>query len=94
MLRINPNIFCTCRNRAVHGDIVVVELLHKSQWKGRSNSLKSKDEDKIMNCLHQFCCHVLYTDVASICVDLQFRTKERLNSITTVIKFHESFFSH
>lgn len=32
------------RNRAVHGDIVVVELLHKSQWKGRSVSLKSKDE--------------------------------------------------
>ena len=32
------------RNRAVHGDIVVVELLHKSQWKGRSISLKSKDQ--------------------------------------------------
>lgn len=32
------------RNRAVHGDIVVVELLHKSQWKGRSISLKSRDE--------------------------------------------------
>ena len=32
------------RNRAVHGDIVVVELLHKSQWKGRSISLKSRNE--------------------------------------------------
>ncbi|KAL9987682.1 hypothetical protein ACROYT_G002028 [Oculina patagonica] len=32
------------RNRAVHGDIVVVELLHKSQWKGRSISIKNKDE--------------------------------------------------
>ena len=32
------------RNRAVHGDIVVVELLHKSQWKGRSISLKSRGE--------------------------------------------------
>ena len=48
---INPNIFCTCRNRAVHGDIAVVELLHKSQWKGRSNSLKRKDEGNIINCV-------------------------------------------
>ncbi|KAJ7389198.1 DIS3 mitotic control [Desmophyllum pertusum] len=32
------------RNRAVHGDVVVIELLHKSQWKGRSISLKNKVE--------------------------------------------------
>ncbi|PFX22556.1 DIS3-like exonuclease 1 [Stylophora pistillata] len=32
------------RNRAVHGDIVVVELFSKSQWKGRSLAIRSKDE--------------------------------------------------
>lgn len=75
---INPSIFCTCRNRAVHGDIVVVELLHKSQWKGRSNSLKSKDEGKIMNCV---CSIHLYTCRSSI------EDKGKT-------KFHEPFFSH
>ncbi|XP_067057370.1 DIS3-like exonuclease 1 [Acropora muricata] len=33
------------RNRAIHGDIVVVELLHKSQWKGRSISIRNGEED-------------------------------------------------
>ena len=55
---LQPDLFHSCRNRAVHGDIVVVELLHKSQWKGRSVSLKSKDEGKIMNYVQQFYCHV------------------------------------
>lgn len=32
------------RNRAIHGDIVVVELLHKSQWKGRSISIRNGEE--------------------------------------------------
>ncbi|EDO40307.1 predicted protein [Nematostella vectensis] len=33
------------RNRAVHGDVVVVEVLPKSQWKGRSTALKLHEED-------------------------------------------------
>ena len=46
------------RNRAVHGDIVVVELLHKSQWKGRSISLKSKDQgNEIVNGLRYSLLH-------------------------------------
>ena len=50
MLALDQNIY-SYRNRAVHGDIVVVELLHKSQWKGRSISLKGKDEGtcKVIN---------------------------------------------
>ena len=36
--------FCGFRNRAVHGDIVVVELFSKSQWKGRSMAIRSSDE--------------------------------------------------
>ncbi|XP_027053646.1 DIS3-like exonuclease 1 isoform X3 [Pocillopora damicornis] len=32
------------RNRAVHGDVVVVELFPKSQWKGRSMAIRSSDE--------------------------------------------------
>ncbi|KAK2567887.1 DIS3-like exonuclease 1 [Acropora cervicornis] len=34
------------RNRAIHGDIVVVELLHQSQWKGRSISIRNGEEDR------------------------------------------------
>ena len=29
----------SCRNRAIQGDIVVVELLPKSQWQGKSGSI-------------------------------------------------------
>ncbi|XP_071139750.1 DIS3-like exonuclease 1 [Mytilus edulis] len=32
------------RNRAVHGDVVVVELLPRSEWKGRSNVIKETTE--------------------------------------------------
>ncbi|XP_064620645.1 DIS3-like exonuclease 1 [Lineus longissimus] len=34
-----------CRNRSVHGDVVVVELLPKAEWKGRSNALKDIVEE-------------------------------------------------
>nr|XP_054756295.1 DIS3-like exonuclease 1 [Lytechinus pictus] len=34
------------RNRAVHGDIVVVELLPKAQWTGKRLALKSGDDKK------------------------------------------------
>ena len=37
-------IFCGFRNRAVHGDVVVVELFPKSQWKGRSMAIRSSNE--------------------------------------------------
>ncbi|XP_060081062.1 DIS3-like exonuclease 1 [Ylistrum balloti] len=33
------------RNRAVHGDLVVVELLPRSQWRGRSNVIRDGDTD-------------------------------------------------
>ena len=43
----------SARNRAVHGDIVIVEILPKNQWQGRSTALRSKTESdgKI-----PFCC--------------------------------------
>ena len=48
------------RNRAVHGDIVVVELLHKSLWKGRSISLKSRDEgNEIVHGLRYSLLHLI-----------------------------------
>jgi DIS3-like exonuclease 1 len=34
----------TSRNRAVHGDLVVIELLPRSEWKGRSNVIKETSE--------------------------------------------------
>lgn len=34
------------RNRAIHGDIVVVEMLHKSQWKGRTISIRNREENE------------------------------------------------
>lgn len=34
----------TSRNRAVHGDLVVIELLPRSEWKGRSNVIKDTSE--------------------------------------------------
>ncbi|XP_021369057.1 DIS3-like exonuclease 1 isoform X3 [Mizuhopecten yessoensis] len=33
------------RNRAVHGDLVVVELLPRSQWQGRSNVIREEGTD-------------------------------------------------
>lgn len=38
------------RNRAIHGDVVVVELLHKSQWKGRSISIRNGEEGNSSFC--------------------------------------------
>ena len=32
------------RNRAVHGDTVVVEMLPKLQWRSRSNAIKENDD--------------------------------------------------
>lgn len=32
------------RNRAVHGDLVVVEVLPRSQWRGRSSVIKESQE--------------------------------------------------
>ena len=34
------------RNRAIHGDIVVVELLPQSEWRGRSLNLKDDNDGK------------------------------------------------
>ncbi|EGV91682.1 DIS3-like exonuclease 1 [Cricetulus griseus] len=35
------------RNRSIHGDVVVVELLPKNEWKGRTAALCENDsEDK------------------------------------------------
>lgn len=33
------------RNRSIHGDVVVVELLPKSEWKGRTAALGESDGD-------------------------------------------------
>lgn len=33
------------RNRSIHGDVVVVELLPKSEWKGRTTALGENDGD-------------------------------------------------
>lgn len=33
------------RNRSIHGDMVVVELLPKSDWKGRTVALSENDSD-------------------------------------------------
>ena len=33
------------RNRSIHGDVVVVELLPKSEWKGRTAALGDSDGD-------------------------------------------------
>lgn len=33
------------RNRSIHGDMVVVELLPKSEWKGRTVALCDNDSD-------------------------------------------------
>lgn len=33
------------RNRSIHGDVVVVELLPKSEWKGRTVALCENDSD-------------------------------------------------
>lgn len=38
------NNVLSIRNRAIHGDVVVVELLLKSQWKGRSISIRNGEE--------------------------------------------------
>ena len=32
------------RNRAVHGDLVVIEMLPKQQWKTKSNKIKETTE--------------------------------------------------
>ncbi|KAG8440779.1 hypothetical protein GDO86_006494 [Hymenochirus boettgeri] len=38
------------RNRAVHGDLVVVELFPKSEWKGRTGALcENETDDKLMD---------------------------------------------
>ncbi|XP_062570855.1 DIS3-like exonuclease 1 [Saccostrea cucullata] len=34
----------SCRNRAIHGDLVVVEMLPRSEWRGRSNVIKESQE--------------------------------------------------
>lgn len=34
------------RNRAIHGDIVVVELLPQSEWRGQSLNLKDNNDGK------------------------------------------------
>ena len=33
------------RNRAVHGDSVVIELLPRKQWQGRSKALKENQQE-------------------------------------------------
>lgn len=33
------------RNRSIHGDVVVVELLPKNEWKGRTTALGENDGD-------------------------------------------------
>lgn len=33
------------RNRSIHGDVVVVELLSKNEWKGRTAALCENDSD-------------------------------------------------
>lgn len=33
------------RNRSIHGDVVVVELLPKNEWKGRTTALCENDSD-------------------------------------------------
>lgn len=33
------------RNRSIHGDMVVVELLPKNEWKGRTAALCENDSD-------------------------------------------------
>lgn len=33
------------RNRSIHGDVVVVELLPKNEWKGRTAALCENDSD-------------------------------------------------
>jgi DIS3-like exonuclease 1 len=33
------------RNRSIHGDVVVVEMLPKSEWKGRTAALGENDSD-------------------------------------------------
>lgn len=33
------------RNRSIHGDVVVVELLPKNEWKGRTSALCENDSD-------------------------------------------------
>ncbi|XP_048763599.2 DIS3-like exonuclease 1 [Ostrea edulis] len=37
----------SCRNRAVHGDLVVVEMLPRSEWKGRSSVIKENQEGQV-----------------------------------------------
>ena len=32
------------RNRAVHGDVVVVEVLPRTQWQGRSMNIKVEED--------------------------------------------------
>ena len=36
------------RNRAVDGDVVVVELLPKSQWKSKATHLVLNEQEKVM----------------------------------------------
>ena len=38
-----------CRNRAVHGDIVAVELLPQSQWGTKSNALVDDGESGVVS---------------------------------------------
>ena len=52
----------SARNRAVHGDIVTVEILPKNQWLGRSNALRSKTESD-----GKFKSFVLENSVRSSC---------------------------
>ncbi len=33
------------RNRAVHGDVVVVELLPRAQWWGKSNAIVAENDE-------------------------------------------------
>ena len=37
------------RNRAVHGDLVVVELLPKTQWQGRSNAISELETGSLFS---------------------------------------------
>lgn len=40
----------TARNRAIHGDLVVVEMLPRSQWQNRSNAISDPTTGR--PCIH------------------------------------------
>lgn len=37
------------RNRAIHGDLVVVEVLPRSEWRGRSSVIKENQEGQSLS---------------------------------------------